>query len=79
MKTRSAVKRMCQACRFVRRRGRLFVVCSRNKKHKQRQGFSTVASPQAGIPTLPHYSAATVAPPPTSIANFARIAAVPYF
>lgn len=38
MKVRSSVKLMCNCCKFVRRRGRLFVVCDKEPKHKQRQG-----------------------------------------
>ncbi|KAI8372111.1 ribosomal protein L36-domain-containing protein [Blakeslea trispora] len=38
MKVRSSVKKMCDGCTTVRRRGKLFVTCSKNKKHKQRQG-----------------------------------------
>lgn len=38
MKVRSSVKKMCDGCATVRRRGKLFVTCSKNKKHKQRQG-----------------------------------------
>ncbi|KAJ1840264.1 hypothetical protein IWW55_005873 [Coemansia sp. RSA 2706] len=38
MKVRSSVKLMCSGCSFVRRRGRLFVVCKSDPKHKQRQG-----------------------------------------
>ncbi|KAI8343046.1 ribosomal protein L36-domain-containing protein [Chlamydoabsidia padenii] len=37
MKVRSSVKKLCDGCTSVRRRGKLFVVCSKNKKHKQRQ------------------------------------------
>ena len=44
MKTKSSIKRMCRECRIVRRRGRLFVVCTASKKHKQRQGFHTLAT-----------------------------------
>ncbi|OAC98426.1 hypothetical protein MUCCIDRAFT_115337 [Mucor lusitanicus CBS 277.49] len=29
---------MCDGCSTVRRRGKLFVTCNKNKKHKQRQG-----------------------------------------
>lgn len=35
MKVRSSVKVMCGGCSVVRRRGRLYIVCSRNPKHKQ--------------------------------------------
>ncbi|MCZ6514580.1 MAG: 50S ribosomal protein L36 [Acidobacteria bacterium] len=37
MKIRASVKRMCEKCRIVRRRGVVRVICS-NPKHKQRQG-----------------------------------------
>jgi large subunit ribosomal protein L36 len=37
MKVRSSVRKMCANCKFVRRKGRLYVICS-NPKHKQRQG-----------------------------------------
>ena len=32
MKVRASVRKLCDACRFVRRRGRLYVVCKDNKK-----------------------------------------------
>ncbi|KAF9457079.1 ribosomal protein L36-domain-containing protein [Collybia nuda] len=38
MKVRSSVKVMCDGCNVVRRKGRVYVVCSKNPKHKQRQG-----------------------------------------
>ncbi|CAL9691267.1 unnamed protein product [Knipowitschia caucasica] len=38
MKTKSALKRRCKDCFFVRRRGRLFVYCKTHPRHKQRQG-----------------------------------------
>ncbi|HAD74571.1 MAG: 50S ribosomal protein L36 [Gemmatimonadota bacterium] len=38
MKVRSSVKRMCENCKIVRRRGVVRVICSRNPRHKQRQG-----------------------------------------
>nr|YP_010049114.1 ribosomal protein L36 [Swertia cordata]QPL15449.1 ribosomal protein L36 [Swertia cordata] len=37
MKIRASVRKMCEKCRLIRRRGRLIVICS-NPKHKQRQG-----------------------------------------
>ncbi|MBP89794.1 MAG: 50S ribosomal protein L36 [Planctomycetaceae bacterium] len=37
MKVRTSVKRMCENCKVVRRKGRVFVICS-NPRHKQRQG-----------------------------------------
>ncbi len=38
MKVRASVKRICESCKIVRRRGVVYVVCSSNPRHKQRQG-----------------------------------------
>lgn len=38
MKTRSSVKRLCDGCKPVMRKGRVFITCTKNPKHKQRQG-----------------------------------------
>ncbi|OAG38937.1 hypothetical protein AYO21_06815 [Fonsecaea monophora] len=38
MKTRSSVKRLCDGCKAVRRKNRVFIICDKNPKHKQRQG-----------------------------------------
>ncbi|MFM7039655.1 MAG: 50S ribosomal protein L36 [Planctomycetaceae bacterium] len=38
MKVRSSVRRICDFCKLVRRRGKIFVICSSNPRHKQRQG-----------------------------------------
>jgi large subunit ribosomal protein L36 len=46
MKVRSSVKRMCDGCKVVRRRRKVYVICDRSPKHKQRQGFHTAAAPQ---------------------------------
>ncbi len=37
MKVRSSVKKICNKCKIVRRKGRVWVICE-NPKHKQRQG-----------------------------------------
>ncbi|GBC85277.1 50S ribosomal protein L36 [bacterium HR11] len=37
MKVRASVKRICNKCRVIRRKGRVRVICE-NPKHKQRQG-----------------------------------------
>ena len=37
MKVRASVRRMCDKCKIVRRRGVVRVICQ-NPKHKQRQG-----------------------------------------
>lgn len=38
MKVRSSVKRICERCKIVRRKGKVYVICSGNPRHKQRQG-----------------------------------------
>ncbi|KAI3457702.1 hypothetical protein Pfo_014365 [Paulownia fortunei] len=52
MKVRSSVKKMCEFCRTVKQRGRVYVLCSANPKHKQRQGFSTFAFEDQVPPVL---------------------------
>jgi large subunit ribosomal protein L36 len=37
MKVRPSVKKMCEKCKVVRRRGVVYIICT-NPKHKQRQG-----------------------------------------
>ncbi len=37
MKVRSSVKKMCDKCKIIRRRGVVRVICT-NPKHKQKQG-----------------------------------------
>ncbi len=37
MKVRASVKKLCNKCQIVRRKGVVRVICS-TKKHKQRQG-----------------------------------------
>ncbi|OCL00733.1 uncharacterized protein K441DRAFT_650174 [Cenococcum geophilum 1.58] len=40
MKVRSSVKKLCDGCKSVRRKGGkyVYIICSKNQKHKQRQG-----------------------------------------
>ena len=37
MKIRASVRKICEKCRLIRRRGRIIVICS-NPKHKQKKG-----------------------------------------
>ncbi|MGE4132320.1 MAG: 50S ribosomal protein L36 [Bdellovibrionales bacterium] len=37
MKVRASVKRICNKCKIIRRRGVVRVICE-TRKHKQRQG-----------------------------------------
>ncbi|MHC4600666.1 MAG: 50S ribosomal protein L36 [Planctomycetota bacterium] len=38
MKVRASVRRICENCKIVRRKGVLRVICKANPRHKQRQG-----------------------------------------
>ncbi|MFV0250270.1 MAG: 50S ribosomal protein L36 [Bacilli bacterium] len=38
MKIKPSVKKMCDGCKVVRRKGKVWIICSKNPKHKQRQG-----------------------------------------
>ncbi|MDR1705818.1 MAG: 50S ribosomal protein L36 [Clostridiales bacterium] len=38
MKVRPSVKPMCESCKLIKRHGVVRVICSKNPKHKQRQG-----------------------------------------
>nr|YP_009669770.1 ribosomal protein L36 [Ruizterania albiflora]YP_010044559.1 ribosomal protein L36 [Gynandropsis gynandra]QCW95055.1 ribosomal protein L36 [Ruizterania albiflora]QPF24587.1 ribosomal protein L36 [Gynandropsis gynandra] len=37
MKIRASIRKICEKCRLIRRKGRIIVICS-NPRHKQRQG-----------------------------------------
>nr|BCL51110.1 50S ribosomal protein L36 [Oxystophyllum changjiangense] len=37
MKIKASVRKICEKCSLIRRRGRIIVICS-NPRHKQRQG-----------------------------------------
>ncbi|EXB39150.1 50S ribosomal protein L36 [Morus notabilis] len=63
MKVRSSVKKMCEFCRTVKRRGRVYVLCTANPKHKQRQGVSTLAYEGP----LPSQSSGTVSKPEVNV------------
>lgn len=38
MKVRASVKPMCDKCKVIKRDGKVMVICSKSKKHKQTQG-----------------------------------------
>ncbi|CDN30995.1 LSU ribosomal protein L36p [Mucinivorans hirudinis] len=38
MKVRASIKKRSEDCVIVRRKGRLYVICKKNPKLKQRQG-----------------------------------------
>ncbi|ELU43091.1 ribosomal l36 domain-containing protein [Rhizoctonia solani AG-1 IA] len=42
MKVRSSIKLFCDGCSIVRRKGYLYVICSKNGKHKQTRGYETI-------------------------------------
>ncbi|MEF2175505.1 MAG: 50S ribosomal protein L36 [Candidatus Absconditabacteria bacterium] len=37
MKVRASVKKICNKCKIIRRKGIIYIICE-NPKHKQRQG-----------------------------------------
>ncbi len=37
MKVRASVKKMCNKCKVIRRKGTVRIICE-NKRHKQKQG-----------------------------------------
>lgn len=38
MKVQASVKKMCRNCKVIRRHGVVRVICSKDPRHKQRQG-----------------------------------------
>ncbi len=38
MKVRPSLRKMCEHCKVVRRKGVVRIICSAKPKHKQRQG-----------------------------------------
>lgn len=69
MKVRASVKRLCEFCYTVRRRGKLFVYCKKTPRHKQRQWFSTEAAAEAS--SSPAECVACTAPLAPSAPSFA--------
>jgi len=46
MKVKSSVKKRCEYCKIVRRKGVVYVTCKRKPKHKQRQGANRGSAPK---------------------------------
>ncbi|PIZ57553.1 50S ribosomal protein L36 [bacterium (Candidatus Torokbacteria) CG_4_10_14_0_2_um_filter_35_8] len=38
MKVQASVKKRCKHCKIVKRKKRVYVICKKNPRHKQRQG-----------------------------------------
>ncbi|MCL4510163.1 MAG: 50S ribosomal protein L36 [Candidatus Kryptoniota bacterium] len=38
MKVRASVRKLCDNCKIIKRKGVVRVICKKNPKHKQRQG-----------------------------------------
>ena len=68
MKVRASLQKICSACTIVRRKSKLYVICARNPKHKQRQGVSTLteAHAHAAAQCPSCHSAASVVPMQTT-------------
>ena len=79
MKIKSAVKRLCEHCYMVRRGKTLYVRCTKNPRHKQRQGFATDATrgppepPRAWISPLTRGDPAAFLSPPTPRIDHAEL------
>lgn len=54
MKVASSVKRICEHCEVVKRKGRVYIICSANPKHKQ----------VCLAPTVQTYRSLTASPAP---------------
>lgn len=52
MRITTALKRLCRECKVVKRGKKVFVLCTANPKHKQRQKFSTWARSPAQTSSL---------------------------
>ncbi|KAG4930157.1 hypothetical protein AAZX31_17G110700 [Glycine max] len=77
MKVRSSVKKMCEFCQIVKRRGRIYVICSGNPKHKQRQGMATFASEGPSRPVSSETSSWKMGIKPAQIARPGLISNTP--
>lgn len=44
MKIRSSLRKMCEQCKIITRGRKNYVICKGNPRHKQRQGYATLAS-----------------------------------
>ena len=53
MKVRTSLKKICDKCKIVKRGRKVVVVCEANPRHKQRQGFATLATPAAALAPAP--------------------------
>jgi len=38
MKVRASIKKLCKNCKIIRRKNVIYIYCSNDPKHKQRQG-----------------------------------------
>eukprot|EP00877_Chromochloris_zofingiensis_P014381 jgi/Chrzof1/9197/Cz03g39150.t1 len=47
MKVKMGVKRLCEFCYMVRRKGKIYVYCKKTPKHKQRQPYHVASHASA--------------------------------
>lgn len=38
MRIKSSVKKICKDCKIIKRKNKVYVICKKTPKHKQRQG-----------------------------------------
>ncbi len=48
MKVRASVKKICDKCKVIRRKGVVRVICAANPRHKQRQGYAGTRNERDG-------------------------------
>ncbi len=70
MKVRGSLRKICESCKMVKRGRKNYVVCGANARHKQRQGFATLAA------ALSAPAPGAVPAPPTASPLAARSSAV---
>ncbi|KAL6785279.1 PRPL36 [Auxenochlorella protothecoides x Auxenochlorella symbiontica] len=62
MRVRAAVKKLCEACRVVKRRGKVFIVCKENKKVFGIELCPSVREIRRRLGCKPHLARATSCP-----------------
>jgi large subunit ribosomal protein L36 len=77
MKVRGTLRKICEQCKLVRRGRKNLVICPANARHKQRQGFATLAGVAAGGAGVGTGSGAGAWASPATTAQSAPLAHIP--
>ena len=73
MRVKKAIRRLCRSCYVVKRKGRLYVYCKANTRHKQRQKFSTAAWLPGGEGFVTPYVVQPFMPASPAVGTTARV------